>query len=190
MRALIVEASLKPLDQESNTRAVCRVAQQSLKGLGVDTLVQHLKGMQYDFSTEIVNDQGQADDMTQLLKTVLDADILVIATPIWWGIHSSLAQSFIERMDKFDDWSQKKNTNVMGLKTLGTIVSGSGDGFQHIHGLHSAFASYLGFTVPPKSMLECNTQGYKKILQDRELKTQASKWAENLVRCSRQLQQR
>lgn len=187
MRALIVEASLKPLDQDSNTRAVCRVAKQSLESLGVETLVRPLKGMRYDFSTEFLNDQGEPDDMTQLLRTLLDADILVVATPIWWGTHSSLAQSFIERMDKFDDWAQKQGTNVMGLKTLGSIVSGNSDGFQHIHGLHSAFASYLGFTVPPKSMLECTTQGYKKILQDRDLKTQAERWAENLARCASQL---
>lgn len=188
MRALIVEASLKPRDQDSNTRAMCVVAKGSLQSLGVETLVRPLKGMQYDFSTEFLDDRGQPDDMTNLLRTLLDADILILATPIWWGTHSSLAQSFIERMDKFDDWAQEQGTNPMGLKAFGSIVSGGSDGFQHIHGLHGAFASYLGFTVPPKSMLESTTQGYKKILQDRELRTQAQRWAENLVRCTNQLE--
>jgi multimeric flavodoxin WrbA len=187
MRALIIEASLKPVDQESNTRAVCQIAKQSLNDLGVKTIVKSLKGMQYDFSTEFLNDQGQPDDMSQLLRLIIRVDILIIATPIWWGTHSSLAQSFIERMDKFDDWSQKYKTNIMQLKTLGTIVSGNSDGFQNIHGLHSAFASYMGFTVPPKSMLECTTQGYNKVLQDPELKTKAARWAKNLTHCAEQL---
>ena len=188
MRALIVEASLKPKGEPSNTRALCRVAKRALESQGVEVGVRSLKGMKYDFNTHFVADDGSADDMTKLLKTVLKVDILIVATPIWWGVHSSLAQSFIERLDDFDNWAAKNKINPMSKKAFASIVSGGGDGFQHIHGLHSAFASFLGFTVPPKSMLECKLQKRQEILTDKKLKEETAVWAKNLVRCVNQLQ--
>lgn len=187
MRALIVEASLKAVDKPSNTRALCSVAKEALEREGVDVVVRPLKGMKYDFSTNFAADDGGADDMTVLLKSVIDMDIIIVATPIWWGIHSSLAQSFIERMDDFDDWSNEHDVNLMAKKVFATIVSGNSDGFQHIHGIHNAFASYLGFTVPPKSMLESTIQDGKKLASDQELAEKAAKWAKNIVRCVEQL---
>lgn len=187
MKALIIETSLKPLKQPSNTRAMVSVAKKYLKELDVEVAVQPLKGLKYDFGTEFLADNGEPDAATELLRILLDADIFILATPIWWGNQSSLAQSFIERMDKFDDWAQAANGNPMGLKTFGSIISGGGDGFQHIHGLHCAFASFLGFTIPPKSMLECTVQGVDKILKDRELAENAQRWAANLVRVTAQL---
>lgn len=187
MRILIVEASLKAVDKPSNTRSMCRVAKEALEREGADVVVRPLKGMTYDFSTNFAADDGSADDMTALLKSVIDMDAVVIATPIWWGVHSSLAQSFIERMDNFDDWANEHKINPMMKKAFATIVSGGGDGFQHIHGIHSAFASYLGFTVPPKSMLECTMQDGKKIESDRELAEKATTWAKNIVHCINQL---
>jgi len=187
MRILIVEASLKAVNKPSNTRVLCRVAKQALEREGADVVVRSLKGMTYDFSTNFAADDGSADDMTALLKSVIDMDAVVIATPIWWGVHSSLAQSFIERMDNFDDWANEHKINPMAKKVFATIVSGSSDGFQHIHGIHNAFASYLGFTAPPKSMLESTIQDGKKIESDRELAEKASNWAKNIVRCINQL---
>lgn len=187
MRILIVEASLKAVNKPSNTRVLCRVAKEALEREGADVIIRSLKGMKYDFSTTFAADDGGADDMTALLKSVIDMDAVVLATPIWWGIHSSLAQSFIERMDDFDDWANEKNINPMMKKAFATIVSGNSDGFQHIHGIHNAFASYLGFTVPPRSMLESTIQDAKKLESDKELEEKASKWAKNIVRCINQL---
>ncbi len=34
---------------------------------------------------------------------MLAADIMVFATPIWWGIQSSLIQRVIERLDELND---------------------------------------------------------------------------------------
>lgn len=190
MRILIVESSLKPLSENSNTRTLCKVAKRALLTAGAEkVVVRSLKGMEYDFNTKLTADDGSEDQMTQLLKTVLKADAVILATPIWWGLHSSLAQSFIERLDEFDNWATKKKINPMAEKAFASIVSGGGDGFQHIHGLHCAFASFLGFTVPPKSMLECKLQTPKEIMTDRKLAEETAVWAKNLVRCVNQLQQ-
>jgi NAD(P)H-dependent FMN reductase len=98
MRILIVEASLKAVNKPSNTRVLCRVAKEALEREGADVVVRALKGMKYDFSTNFAADDGGPDDMTELLRSVLDMDAVIVATPIWWGVHSSLAQSFIERI--------------------------------------------------------------------------------------------
>lgn len=34
---------------------------------------------------------------------MLAADIIIFATPVWWGIQSSLIQRIIERLDELND---------------------------------------------------------------------------------------
>ena len=38
-----------------------------------------------------------------ILEKILDSDIIIFATPIWWGIQSSLIQRVIERLDELHD---------------------------------------------------------------------------------------
>ena len=81
-----------------------------------------------------------------MIKTVLfDMDGVIFATPIWWGGHSCHIQAIIERMDFIDEWSIVNKYKPMYGKVFGDIVSGSGDGFQHIHGNCYNFATMLGF---------------------------------------------
>lgn len=44
------------------------------------------------------SDEGEGDDWPPIHSKIVDADILVIATPIWLGKHSSVCQRALERM--------------------------------------------------------------------------------------------
>ena len=44
-----------------------------------------------------------SDNWPAILEKILDSDIIIFATPIWWGIQSSLIQRVIERLDEFHD---------------------------------------------------------------------------------------
>jgi multimeric flavodoxin WrbA len=46
---------------------------------------------------------GQGDAWPGILEKVLASDIVVFATPIWWGGHSSETQRVIERLDEIHD---------------------------------------------------------------------------------------
>ena len=47
----------------------------------------------------VSNDEGGGDEWPQILEKVLAADIIVIGTPIWFGVRGSVAQLVIERLD-------------------------------------------------------------------------------------------
>lgn len=58
-----------------------------------------------DFNVKpgVKSDEGEGDDWPSLRQRVIDADILVIGSPIWLGQPSSVAKSILERMDAFLD---------------------------------------------------------------------------------------
>ena len=57
-------------------------------------------------------DEGDGDEWPQLRTQVLDAEVFVLATPIWLGHPSSYAQRVLERLDAFlgeqDDRDQSR----------------------------------------------------------------------------------
>ena len=83
-----------------------------------------------------------------------------------------------------DNASQNEIRQIMDAlynKVFGSIVSGGGDGFQHIHGILFSFASNLGMTVPPTCNLEIATQGKDEIMKDKDAKKWITIWCKNMV---------
>jgi multimeric flavodoxin WrbA len=81
------------------------------------------------------------------------ADIVIFATPVWWGIQSSLIQRVIERLDEIHDEIMETGKSKLTDKVAGIIVSGDSDGAEHIIGNLANFFSALSFTLPPFSTL-------------------------------------
>ena len=176
MKFLIFNGSLKPSDQ-SNTQALIQLITETMNKFDVTVDVVNLKELNYDFTTDSVK-----DDLTpHLIDVVKNCDMVSIATPIWWGSQSSLAQSIVERFDVIDTWGQDNDYYALYNKVFGSIVSGGGDGFQHIHGVLFSFASNLGMTVPPTCNLEIATQGKDKIMKDKDAKKWINIWCKNMI---------
>ena len=79
---------------------------------------------------------------------VMAADILVLATPIWLGQHSSVAQRVLERLD-----AELSETDDEGrLLTFGKVavvaVVGNEDGAHHIAAVAFQALNDVGFTIP------------------------------------------
>jgi multimeric flavodoxin WrbA len=53
----------------------------------------------YDVRPGVSSDEGQGDQWPQLRAKVLEAEILVMASPTWLGQPSSVAKRVLERMD-------------------------------------------------------------------------------------------
>ena len=181
MKFLICNGSLTP-NQESNTYTLCEMVKLAFEKLNHECEIVTIRDLSYTPSTKDID-----DDMRTVINKMFKVDGVIFATPIWWGIQSSYIQSVIERMDFIDSWSIENGYKPFYCKVFGTIVSGSGDGFQHIHGICYNFASMLGFTTPPGCNIESAAQGRDKILGDEEtigmVKTFATNmgvWAEAL----------
>lgn len=152
MKFLIINGSLTP-PQESNTQKVVDrvIAEFESYRIEADEIV--LRDLNFEPGIDRVKRDGTADDMTAVLKEVLDYDGIIVASPIWWGTYSSYTQAFLERMGYFDDWSIKNNNQPLYGKVFGAVISGGDDGWQHTFGQLFHFASYLGFTVPPDAFV-------------------------------------
>ena len=83
-----------------------------------------------------------------ILEKILDSDIIIFATPIWWGIQSSLIQRVIERLDELHDEIMETGKSRLTNKVAGIIVTGDSDGAEHIIGNLTNFFIALGLTIP------------------------------------------
>ena len=92
---------------------------------------------------------GPDDDWPGVLEKILAADIVVFATPIWWGNQSSLMQRAIERLDALHDELLETGKSRLTNKVGGIVITGAEDGEQHITGNIANFLLNIGVTLPP-----------------------------------------
>ena len=175
MKFLIFNGSLKA-DDESNTFAVCKMAQLAFEKLGHECEIVTLRDLDYEGSTDDVN-----DELKPYIMKMFDMDGVLFATPIWWGTHSCHIQAMLERLDFIYSWAKDNKYQPFYNKVFGTLVSGGGDGFQHIHGVLYSAASNFGFTVPPQCNIESKAQGIEEIKSDEDTLNQVKNCTINMV---------
>lgn len=102
------------------------------------------------------------DDFPEIYQKILQADVLLFATPIWWNSHSSELQRVIERLDEvFDIINQGKPSPLDG-KLGGVIITGDSDGVEHVTGNIANFFCSIGITVPAYASLGVIYEGHAK----------------------------
>jgi multimeric flavodoxin WrbA len=149
MKALVLNCTLKPSPETSNTEALARVVMDQLEREGVETELVRLVDL--NIKPGVKSDQGHGDDWPGVHAKLKAADILIVATPTWLGQKSSVAQRALERMDGiFSETDDEGRTWVMG-KVAGVVVTGNEDGAHHIVATVSQGLIDVGYTVPGQS---------------------------------------
>ena len=174
MKFIIYNGSLTA-DAESNTFAVCKMLQLAFEKLNHECEIVTMRDLNYTNATLDID-----DDLKPQIMKMFNADGVVFATPIWWGGHSSHIQAMFERMDPIDSWATENKYQPFYNKVFGTLVSGGGDGFQHVHANCYNFASHLGFTIPPQCNIESKAQGMDEIKKDSDTMEQVKDCAINM----------
>jgi multimeric flavodoxin WrbA len=147
LRAVILLGTLKKKQVLSHTHALCEVVSEVfLEQEGVRSEIIRLRDydIQPGTKTEIDN-----DDWPHIVKKMFASDIVIFATPIWWGIQSSLIQRAIERLDELNDKLLETGKSDFANKVGGIIITGAEDGAEHIIGNILNFMSWNGFSIPP-----------------------------------------
>jgi multimeric flavodoxin WrbA len=114
------------------------------------------------------------DDWPDIYNKILDAEIVLFATPIWWNNHSSELQRCIERLDEVYDIILSGEDSPLDGKIGGVIVTGDSDGVEHITGNIANFFCSIGVTVPPYTSLGVIWEGHSK--DSKKTKTQLLKY--------------
>ncbi len=146
MRALILNGTLKRSPATSNTEALARVVGDHLAGEGVD--VDHVRLVDLDIAPGVTDDEGDGDQWPQVHRQILDADIVILATPTWVGQASSVLQRALERMDSMISQTDDDGVPVAYGKVAGIVVTGNEDGAHHIIATVAQAVVDVGFTVP------------------------------------------
>jgi len=129
--------------------------------------------------------ENDADEWPEIAGKLRKADIVIFATPIWWGGRSSLMQRVIERLDAFDEEYIAEGRSAFYNKVAGVVITGSEDGALSTMGTIMMVLTWMGFTLPP----ECAAYWVGEVGQppatdrERRLKNQATPhMAQNLAR--------
>jgi multimeric flavodoxin WrbA len=147
LKSIFLLGTLKPRGEFSHTEALCELVAEKFRQYDVKSEIIRL--VDYDIPPGILNDLGPGDEWPKILSKVLAADIIIFATPIWWGIHSSLIQKVIERMDELNEKLLKTGKSELANKVGGIVISGAEDGAEHIIGNLCNFMVWNGLTMPP-----------------------------------------
>lgn len=186
LSALVLIGSLKASPYVSSTEALARLVRSALQKHNVRT--EFVRLADYEVKAGTGHYMGKGDDWPEIEGKIKAADIIIFATPIWWGSISSLMQRAIERMDALDEDYTKTGRSALLNKVAGYVVNGSEDGALHSIGLMMSAMHWLEFTHPP----ECATywvgevgqdtsKDRQRMLRNKSTRTMASRMARNLA---------
>lgn len=148
MKALGLLGTLKPAGSPvpSNTEELLDQVLAELAAQGAETETVRL--IDHDIKHGLASDMG--DDWGGILEKIIEAQIVIFATPIWWGQPSSLMQKIIERLDQVDNEYMATGRSPLMHKVAGIVVTGHEDGVQHVIGTLANALTWYGFALPPE----------------------------------------
>jgi multimeric flavodoxin WrbA len=146
VKALLINCTLKASPEKSNTEALAGVVAEALRGKGVE--VAAVRAVDHSIPPGVESDVGEGDEWPGIRAQILDAEILVLATPTWLGRPSSIAQRVLERMDAMLSETDDEERPVAYNRVAGVVVTGNEDGAHHVISEVSGALGDIGFTIP------------------------------------------
>ncbi|NYG55369.1 NAD(P)H-dependent oxidoreductase [Nocardioides perillae] len=146
IRALVLVCTLKPSPSESSSELIGRRVLERLEAHGATGEV--VRVVDHDVRFGVSTDEGDGDEWPAIREKVLDADVLVLATPIWMGQPSSVAKMVLERLDAEISETDDEGRPLMYGKVAIVAVVGNEDGAHHSHAECFQALNDVGFTVP------------------------------------------
>ena len=146
MKALMINCTLKASPATSNTEALAEVVADALRAGGAET--DMIRAADHDIVPGVTSDEGDGDGWPAIRERILDAEILVIATPTWLGKPSSIAQRVLERMDAMITETDDEDRPVAYNRVAGVVVTGNEDGAHHVISEVAGSLVDIGYTIP------------------------------------------
>lgn len=159
MKAIILLGTLKTKGQ-SNTETLVEFFSQYLTEQQIEFEV--IKLANYRIVPGTYTHMDVEDDWPAIYDKIIEADIVLFATPIWWNSHSSELQRAIERLDEVYDILNSGEDSPLDGKIGGIIITGDSDGAEHVTGNIANFFCSIGVTLPPYTSLGVIWEGHAK----------------------------
>lgn len=146
LKAIALVCSLSPSPAESSSELLAQQIIDEMEKYGVESEMLRIADKNIKHGVQI--DMGDGDEWPGIRQQMMEADILLIATPIWVGHPASYTQQVIERLD-----AELSETDEQGrLQTYGKVgmlaVVGNEDGAHKVTADVFQALNDVGFTIP------------------------------------------
>jgi multimeric flavodoxin WrbA len=149
LKAVMLNCTLKYPPEVSNTEALMRAVKEWWDTMDVHTEIVRVLDYQVRFG--VSSDEGNGDEWPLILEKILDADVICIGTPIWFGVRGSVAQMVIERLDGTYGDQNEAGQYPLYNKVGCVVVTGNEDG-AHAAAESTLFnLTHLGCAIPPNA---------------------------------------
>ena len=153
LKAVFINCTLKKSPEKSNTSGLISMSAQIMEDNGIH--VDIIRAVDYDIAFGIYPDMTEhgwdKDDWPAIQKKVMEANILVIGTPIWLGEKSSVATQVIERLYGFSGETNEHGQYAYYGRVGGCLVTGNEDGIKHVAMGTLYSLQHLGYVIPPQA---------------------------------------
>ncbi len=153
MKALFISTTLKKSPETSNTEALADVSRKIMEKHGVQT--ELIRAIDHDIATGVYPDMREHgwenDEWHEITKKVMEADVLVLAGPIWLGDNSSEMKKIIERLYSLSGNLNDKGQYAFYGKVGGCLITGNEDGIKHCAQNVLYSLQHIGYTIPPQA---------------------------------------
>ncbi|WP_444946748.1 flavodoxin family protein [Microbulbifer sp. VTAC004] len=153
LKAVFLNCTLKPTPELSHTDGLVTISREIMQRNGIS--VQVLRPVDHDIAFGVYPDMTkhgwENDDWPQIFQQVIEANILVITTPIWLGEKSSVCTQVIERL-----YANSSDLNDQGQyayygRVGGCLITGNEDGAKHCSMNILYSLQHLGYVIPPQA---------------------------------------
>lgn len=151
MKAVALNGTLKKTGGEaSSTDRMLELVLGFLKDEDVEGEIIRLAD--HHIAPGVSSDEGDGDEWPGIRARILDADILIVGTPVWLGQPSSVVKRALERMDAF--LSEKDDGGRMAPygRVAAVAVVGNEDGAHHVSAELYQALNDVGFTLAPNAV--------------------------------------
>ncbi len=151
LKAIALNATLKASGGErSSTDRMLALIASAMSKDGVET--ETIRLADFNIKPGVSSDEGDGDDWPAIRQKVLEADILILGTPIWLGQPSSVSKRALERMDAFLEETDDAGRMVSYGRVAAVAVVGNEDGAHHVCAELYQALNDVGFTIAPNAV--------------------------------------
>lgn len=153
LSAIFLNCTLKKSPRESHTAGLMSLSQQIMDACEVSTEMIRLVDRDIAFGVypDMTEYGWEKDEWPDIQSKVMNADILVLGTPIWLGDKSSVATMAIERLYAYSGKQNEEGQYAYYGKAGGCIITGNEDGVKHCSMNILYSLQHIGYTIPPQS---------------------------------------
>ncbi len=152
--ALALVCTLTPSPADSSSDLMARQVLGALAEHGIPGSV--VRVVDHDVRPGVQLDMGDGDEWPQIRARIMDADILLVATPTWVGQPSSVCVRVLERLDaELSETDDRGRPHTYGKVGIAAVV-GNEDGAHHVSAIVFQGLNDMGFTIPAQGVTYWN----------------------------------